>query len=205
MTHTKPPHKPFTKNFWILLSSSVLSLLLVYGGIVWAVRTFVPATECQGEGERNCIKIGAKGSYLDTKRMDEQTTRKLAPRTAPVVETEDTDSPLWDKQLVVSAYKATLPNGVKGNQKDGGLFRKVNICAKGGAVYTKNKISPYFVVNLQFVNRLRSSRIFITYTPSPKTTDPERWSNKCCMPKKLCVRVNTTPYGVDLYTVYSQL
>ncbi len=29
-----------------------------------------------------------------------------------------------------------MPNGVKGNQKDGGLFRKVNICAKGGAVYT---------------------------------------------------------------------
>ncbi len=169
MIHTKPPHKPFTKKFWILLSSSVLSLLLVYGGIVWAIKIFTPAPECSGSLAKNCIVIGQKGSVKDSQGTpaDIRTTPKLEPKESAKSNADDTSSNLWRKRLVitnadptrnyfiplrtereiVSAYKATLP--------------------------LKNKISPYFVVNLQFVNRLRSSRIFITYSSSQKTTDPE--------------------------------
>ncbi len=165
MTHTKPPHKPFTKKFWILLGSSVLSLLLVYGGIVWAVY-FKEAKECKGNLATNCIVVGKKGimtkggetmdkretDFLNPKKVDENGKVKIV--NGKLV--SDEHSPLYNKQLVitnadpahnyfiplrteaeiVSAYKATLPKGVKGNGINGGLFRKVNICAKGGAAFS---------------------------------------------------------------------
>ncbi len=161
MTHTKTPHKPFTKKFWILLGTSVLSLLLIYGGIVWAVKEW--DWYCQGILSTNCSVVGFKGRVDDFgKALDNRTTDKLLPKKSPTSRANDTKSPLWRKRLViknvdpnrnyfiplrtereiVSAYKATL-----GYEKDkivtwdneqskmvpwnGGLYGKVTICAKG--------------------------------------------------------------------------
>ncbi len=96
MTHTKPPHKPFTKKFWILLSSSVLSLLLVYGGIVWAVKEW--DWYCQGVFSTNCSVVGFKGkidkegkvldnritNYLDPKKIDENGKIKITRQRCPM-------------------------------------------------------------------------------------------------------------------------
>ncbi len=145
MTHTKPPHKPFTKKFWILLSSSVLSLLLVYGGIVWAVY-FKEAEECKGDLATNCVVIGKKGiTTRQGEARDKRETVKLHPKESAKSNADDTSSNLWKKRLVitnadpdrnyfiplrteaeiVAAYKST-------QRKDGkGLAGKVHICAKG--------------------------------------------------------------------------
>ncbi len=152
MTHTKPPHKPFSKKNWILLGSSVLSLLLVYGGIVWAVKQW--DWYCQGDLSTNCSVVGFKGRInKGGAAVDKRETALLEPKKSAKSNADDTSSNLWKKRLVitnadpvhnyfiplrteaeiVSAYKATLPKGVKGNGINGGLFRKVNICAKGGA------------------------------------------------------------------------
>ncbi len=94
MTHTKPPHKPFTKKFWILLSSSILSLLLVYGGIVWAVEYFREAPECSGTLATNCTVVGKKGSvsWETKKAADKQETAVLRPKESAKSNADDTSS-----------------------------------------------------------------------------------------------------------------
>ncbi|PID70158.1 hypothetical protein CSB37_03200, partial [bacterium DOLZORAL124_38_8] len=103
---------------------------------------------CSGKLATNCVVVGKKNITNEWgDAMDKRETISLQPKTAPVVNTDDTDSRLWGKRLVitnidpknnyfiplrtereiVSAYKATLRGGLKG---------KVSICAKGGDITT---------------------------------------------------------------------
>lgn len=60
-------HTPFTKKFWKTLGISVLSTLLVYGGIVWAT-AYLNGCDVFDGGKigRVCINLGASGQDDDT-------------------------------------------------------------------------------------------------------------------------------------------
>lgn len=60
MNKNRALHQPFTKPFWKLLSFSILSVLLVYGGIVWAVS----GDTCTEYSNGNEVRVGGDVSNI---------------------------------------------------------------------------------------------------------------------------------------------
>ncbi len=60
MKTKQSPHQPFTKPFWKLLGISMLSLLFVYGGIVWAT----VGDKCTEYSNGNEVRVGVEVSNV---------------------------------------------------------------------------------------------------------------------------------------------
>ena len=93
----KPNYQAFKKTFWRTLGISILSIFLVYGGIVWATLSF---DGC--DIKFNTFRISEICFELGTDEITKEDTVEFKPENRDIVSTDKIDSDLIGKKLKIT-------------------------------------------------------------------------------------------------------